>query len=369
MINLSRQAMRAIAALLSILLLLSLVLSVSALATRGPAPADEAVSATTPPGTDTPAPETPTATDTPTPTPEPPTDTPSQTPAPTDTPTPSSTATSTPLPQVVVFDGANFTGNTRSLGSGNYGAGVLSVPLGNDAIKSLRIPTGWSVVLYRDFIFQLPSPILRQDVADANAITAGVSGLCVRAPGEDPLSCPNMPRPTATPAPVNLLGNPSFEQSPDQVETRWSFDSRESVADGAWSRAAARSGSRSLSIKFNTAPRIGLPNWTSTGTVPIESGKTYTFSAWAYSSDRSNAWLRVNLYDARGNYLVAFGTGCAPLRDANQWRQLAIAVSARDDGAAGATQARLELAVCSLDSGDIGTTVYYDDVFFGVTPP
>ena len=94
--------------------------------------------------------------------------------------------------QVIVYDGANFTGSSQSLGSGEYGATPPGVPLGNDKIKSLRIPQGWSVVLYRDFVFQLPSPILTQDIADANGVTAGVSGICVRAPGENPQTCPNM---------------------------------------------------------------------------------------------------------------------------------------------------------------------------------
>ncbi|KPV50365.1 hypothetical protein SE17_27370, partial [Kouleothrix aurantiaca] len=131
-----------------------------------------------------------------------PTDTPTSSPTtvPSDTPTPTPSPTETPTPTfnpnvVTIYNQPNFTGASAALASGIYDAASGQIPLGNDAIHSVHIPAGWTVVLYQNWYFGGNSAIYTSDVAD----TSGISGVCVVGPNENVQSCPNM-QPTATQA-------------------------------------------------------------------------------------------------------------------------------------------------------------------------
>lgn len=201
------------------------------------------------------------------------------------------------------------------------------------------------------------------------------------------------PTPTPTPPPpyVNLLSNESFELPPGEAATSWGFDPQGFAADGAWSDAAARTGAYGLSIAVSppaqalwprpiAADRLpiraaipsrygsGWPRWAIGAAIPIESGQTYTFSAWASSPNQSCAWLEISMLDAQGTFLLGYSTGRVWLATANAWQQLTLTVSDQDPHAAGATHFMLELALCDADGSGSGTTVFYDDVFFGITP-
>lgn len=90
---------------------------------------------------------------------------------------------------VTIYDQPNFTGTQATLGVGNYDAGAGSLPLGNDVIRSIRVPAGLTVVLYENFDFQGASAAFTSDIADSNTSINGVSGICVAGPGKSAADC------------------------------------------------------------------------------------------------------------------------------------------------------------------------------------
>ncbi len=173
--------------------------------------------------------------------------------------------------------------------------------------------------------------------------------------------------PSPTPAPVNLLGNASFEQPPNITETRWTFDPVTSAAEGDWSETFGKTGTHALFIESRIFRQGGLPGWNTAAPIAIESGKTYTFSAWASSPDGAKASISVDMYDAKDRFLVGYSTPC--LTVSQGWEQLSVEVSNQKPIAARATQVRLGLKQCfsTADANKpVSSSVFYDDVFFGV---
>ena len=308
MINLSRRAAAVIAVLLSLVLVLTLALSATALAMRGPAAESAVPTATPEPATATPTATPEPATDTPSVTPEPATGTPSATPEPaTDTPS----ATATPEPAT-----------------------------------------------------DTPSATATPEPATDTPVTFQCRLDCH---GQGTASPTPSITPSPTPAPVNLLGNASFEQPPNITETRWTFDPVTSAAEGDWSETFGKTGTHALFIESRIFRQGGLPGWNTAAPIAIESGKTYTFSAWASSPDGAKASISVDMYDAKDRFLVGYSTPC--LTVSQGWEQLSVEVSNQKPIAARATQVRLGLKQCfsTADANKpVSSSVFYDDVFFGV---
>ncbi len=91
---------------------------------------------------------------------------------------------------VTIYAQPNFTGTQATLGAGNYDASTGSLPLGNDVIRSIRVPAGLTVVLYENFDFQGASAAFTTDIADSNSSINGVSGICVAGLGGSAADCP-----------------------------------------------------------------------------------------------------------------------------------------------------------------------------------
>lgn len=204
-----------------------------------------------------------------------------------------------------------------------------------------------------------------------NTPTDTPTDLPTSTPTEMLTATPTPEPPTVTPTlmpatPTNLLGNPSFELSFDRAETRWSFDPDLSNATGSLSNNVARTGISSISIVTLLHRQDEWPGWTS-DPINIESGKTYTFSAWVYSPAGSNALISLNLYNPNGKSVTNINTPCEPIPAGDQWRQMSITI--QDQYLEQITQVKLRLQQCTPNGGDIGTTLYYDDVFFGVISP
>lgn len=53
---------------------------------------------------------------------------------------------------VIIFENANYEGKSQGLPIGSYK--LSSISIGNDTLSSLRVPTGWTVTLYRDHRFE-----------------------------------------------------------------------------------------------------------------------------------------------------------------------------------------------------------------------
>jgi hypothetical protein len=164
--------------------------------------------------------------------------------------------------------------------------------------------------------------------------------------------------------------NSSFEQEPNSTGIGWFPDKLELAKYATWSGAFARTGTRSLSISAATFPQDkgGWPGWFTTKKIPIENGQTYTFSVWAKSPNGASTWIAVNMYDADGNFLIGYSTGCSPIQDPSTWQQIQLSISNSDSRASRATQVQLGLQQCQSE-GEMQRTLYYDDVFFGLKSP
>ncbi|MCE9669349.1 Vps62-related protein [Myxococcus stipitatus] len=62
---------------------------------------------------------------------------------------------------VVVYTSGGYTGTSQTLGAGRYDMGHLTV--GNDTIRSIRVPDGFRVILFRDGGFRGTQLVLTQD--------------------------------------------------------------------------------------------------------------------------------------------------------------------------------------------------------------
>jgi len=58
------------------------------------------------------------------------------------------------FPVPVVYDGQNYTGNRQSLAVGTYNDRQHQLSIGNDKIRSIKVPQGWKVTLYEHWDFK-----------------------------------------------------------------------------------------------------------------------------------------------------------------------------------------------------------------------
>jgi len=110
------------------------------------------------------------------------------------------------LDYVVVYDGINYTGNANYLIKGKYRDGNKELGVGNDKIKSSKIPTGWQATLFEHWYFDGRNLPLTESCPDlsvhsfsnlASSIFVGELGETVSK--EQP---PTSPAPAPTPTPL-----------------------------------------------------------------------------------------------------------------------------------------------------------------------
>ena len=187
------------------------------------------------------------------------------------------------------------------------------------------------------------------------------------------------PTPTSTPSPTdtltpqiavmgqNLIHNSSFEDDPNTNETLWFADTLNTDLLANWSVETARTGSHALFLSATRPGQQGWPGWFTANTIPIADGYTYTFGSWAFTPDGAGAWLEVYLLDDNGSFLMGFSTGCYPSTVLNSWQFTSVSFSNND--VPGASQVRLGLQQCLTFTEGQVTSLFYDDIFFGVSVP
>ncbi len=86
-----------------------------------------------------------------------------------------------PVPiKVTLFTGGGFTGSFQNLGPGSHDVGKLSI--GDNAIRSIRVPEGWQVSLFQDSGFAGKKVDVTRDAAELGSISGQVSSLIVKRP-------------------------------------------------------------------------------------------------------------------------------------------------------------------------------------------
>jgi hypothetical protein len=92
-----------------------------------------------------------------------------------------------PFPgSAMVFDLANYAGNSQPVPLGSYDNALGQLTVGNDAISSVQVATGLVVRLYEHFHFQGEWIDIKQDTVDLGTWKAKASSLIVYAAGSTP---------------------------------------------------------------------------------------------------------------------------------------------------------------------------------------
>jgi hypothetical protein len=109
------------------------------------------------------------------------------------------------LDYVVVYDGTNYTGNANYLTKGKYKDGNKDLGVGNDKIKSIKIPKGWQVTLFQHWYFDGMSLPLTESCPDLSLYNFSdiTSSIFIGDVGE---TVAREEPPTAAPAPAPAPG-------------------------------------------------------------------------------------------------------------------------------------------------------------------
>ncbi len=83
--------------------------------------------------------------------------------------------------RVKIYSGTAFGGEVQMLPAGAYDVDRLQ-KVGDDAIRSVRLPVGWTVTLFRDANFAGPTRVVTADTDDLGAFKDKTSSLVVSAP-------------------------------------------------------------------------------------------------------------------------------------------------------------------------------------------
>lgn len=192
------------------------------------------------------------------------------------------------------------------------------------------------------------------------------------------------PTPTSTPTPtpgpaVNLVPNPSFETGTEEPDG-WTHEDPGS----SWDTTVSHTGSKSVHVtaEFTECPIPIYRGWVTTEPIFIDKTSTYTVSAWVTiddTIDAPSAWyasIGFMYFDALGSSLgghfVGFGPGAPGERNVppGVWRQVSMAIgpAVRPPDTA-YVQVELDgpfVSPCELGGG---ATAWFDDVYFGSSPP
>jgi hypothetical protein len=82
--------------------------------------------------------------------------------------------------KVYAFSSGGFAGSFQAFGPGRYDMSKLTI--GNDAIRSIRVPDGWRVTLYQDALFSGATQTLTRDASELGTMSGAVSGIYVELP-------------------------------------------------------------------------------------------------------------------------------------------------------------------------------------------
>jgi hypothetical protein len=104
---------------------------------------------------------------------------------------------------VVLYRDSNFSGASQKLEPGTYNLSALKAGIGNDALSSLRVPTGWTVKLYQDVHFRGASRTITADTKSLGDFNDKTSSVLVIGPATPDLP----PRPIR----LGLSGNVDAE--------------------------------------------------------------------------------------------------------------------------------------------------------------
>jgi len=177
------------------------------------------------------------------------------------------------------------------------------------------------------------------------------------------------PPPTAEPQPPaggNLLGNMSFEADPKTVQPRWYVDSKSTDLTAAWTNDQARDGMYSLMVSASESGNQGFPGWFLSNPIPVTDAVWHVIQVGVMTPDGADAFISADFLDENGDTINGQSTGCVDL-EPNTWTKLGFGIL--EERLEGVSSIRLGLQQCLLNTEGTQTTIYYDEIYLGTTPP
>jgi len=177
------------------------------------------------------------------------------------------------------------------------------------------------------------------------------------------------PPPTAEPQPAtggNLLGNSSFEANPETTQPGWYIDTKNTDVVASWTTDQAKLGQYSLLVSATKSANKGFPGWFLLDPIPVESPVWHVFQVWAMTPDGADAFVSAEFLDENGGTITTQVTGCVDL-DPNTWNKVGFGIL--EENLEGVSSIRLGLQQCLQQTEGTQTHIYYDEIYFGTTPP
>jgi uncharacterized protein YycO len=175
---------------------------------------------------------------------------------------------------------------------------------------------------------------------------------------------------------LNLAPNPSFEEGSGNTPRGWTYGQTMGIegTSGAWDTTVARSGDRSLSLTtivrrspLGTCYPDAIAWWSTADPIPVDTSKTYRFSAWArWSAAPPSSFLfspSIHLDEDAADY----GNGMWLSAPPDTWRELSLTIGPGGENPWHERTSRVELALWGVASPELclpeaQVSIWYDDV-------
>ncbi|NQS91931.1 MAG: hypothetical protein HQ574_05925 [Chloroflexi bacterium] len=164
----------------------------------------------------------------------------------------------------------------------------------------------------------------------------------------------------------NFLANMSFEANPETAQPSWFVDTKNTDAVVKWTTEQSKLGQYSLLVSATESANKGFPGWFLTDPIPVEEAIWHILQVWAFTPDGADAFVTAEFLDQDGNTISTQGLGCVNL-DPNLWNKVSFGIS--EDRLENVAAIRLGLQQCLLETEGTLTHLYYDEIYFGTTPP
>ena len=183
-----------------------------------------------------------------------------------------------------------------------------------------------------------------------------------------PTSTEEVPQPTEELPPVagNLLANDSFENNPESTDPHWEIETRNTNVVAKWTSEQSKIGEFSLLLSATEPANQGFPGWFTVEPIQISQGEWHIFQVWAMSPDGADAFITAEFRDDSGTHFNNQTSGCVDL-EPNIWKAVSFGILAETTADVGSI--RLGLQQCLTNTTGTLTHLYYDEIYFGTTPP
>jgi len=158
----------------------------------------------------------------------------------------------------------------------------------------------------------------------------------------------------------------SFEDNPETTQPLWYVDTKNTNVVAKWTSEESKLGQYSLLLSATDSANQGFPGWFMVDPIPVEEQVWHVFQVWAMSPDGADAFVSAQFLDQSGVFTTGQSSGCVDL-EPNIWKNVGFGIS--EPRLEDVSAIRLGLQQCTLETEGTLTHLYYDEIYFGTTPP